>query len=79
MFVYNGGEFAGYLVNSLIPGYFLKCVADLFKRMRKTISMVLIKLDVQSLTAGITLGEWVILIAANLDYLIVLGPNLEPT
>ena len=78
MFVYNGGEFVGYFLNSLLPGYFFKYVADLFERMRETISMVLKKLDVQSLTAGITLGEWVILIAANLDYLIVLGPNLEP-
>ena len=78
MFVYNGGEFVGYFANSLLPGYFLKCVADLFKGMRKTISMVLIKLDVQSFTAGVTLTERVILIAANLIYLIVLDPNLEP-
>ena len=78
MCVYNVREFISHFVDSLFPGYLLKCVTDLFKGMRKSIGMVLIKLDVQPFTTGITLSEWVILIASNLDYLIILDPNLEP-
>jgi hypothetical protein len=40
--------------------------------------MVLVGLDVQSLTAGIALATGVVLISSNLTYLIVLDSNLEP-
>ena len=76
--VNNSGEFVGHFFNGLFPRYFLKFVADLFKGVGKTIGMVLIKLDAQSLATRIPLSERIILVAANLDYLIVFDPYLEP-
>ena len=78
MFVYDCGEPFGHFVNRLPPGYLLKSVADLFERRGQTVGVVLIGLDVQSLTAGIALAAGIVLVSSNLSYLIVLDPNLEP-
>jgi hypothetical protein len=79
VFVYNGGEFFGYLLNSLFPGYFLKSVSHLFEGMHKAVGMVLMIDDVQSLTAGVTLRAGIVLISTNFNYMIVLDSNLKPT
>ncbi len=79
MFFDYGGEFFGYLVNSLVPGYSLKGVSHFFKRMHKTVGMVLMVNDVQSLTADVTLGAGIVLISTNFYYTIVLDSNLKST
>ena len=79
VFVYYGGEFFGYFIYSLVPGYFLKCVPYFFQGMHEPVGMVLVINDIKPFPAGITLSARIVLISTYLDYTIVFDPDFKAT